>query len=171
MVIRTRLAPASEEKKCLSKFRRRYPGPFLFLSDSEGVKTNLRDVSPTHSSGRSTRGSFRLWSFQYFLLPLAGTALRVGPLSLGFMAISALDFSSSLRSLLWFRTRVRARCPGLELYKYLDARSPLSPASLAYYPLYISSPAMLSLYALTVLAIAAQSFAGVDAAAIRESSL
>ena len=97
--------------------------------------------------------------------------MRVGPLSLGLMEISALDSSSSLRSLLWFRTHVCVRCPGLELYKYLDARSPLSPASLAYYPLYISSLAMLSLYALTVLAITAQSFAGVDATAIRESSL
>ena len=90
------------------------------------------------------------------------------------MTVSALDFSSSLRLLLWFRTRVRARCPGLESYKYLDARSPLSPASafesqasLVYHPLHIFSLAMLSLSALTVLAIVAQSFVAVDAAPLR----
>ena len=56
-------------------------------------------------------------------------SLRPGPLSLGFMAISALDFSSSLPSLLWLRTHVCAQCPALESHKYQDACSSFSPAS------------------------------------------
>ena len=53
---------------------------------------------------------------------------QAGPLNLGFMAISALDFSSSLSSLRWFRAHVCAQCPGLEPHKYLDVCSSPSPA-------------------------------------------
>ena len=55
--------------------------------------------------------------------------LRVGPSSLGFMAISDPTFPSSLPPLRWSQPDVCARCPGFEWYKYQDCCCSLSSAS------------------------------------------
>jgi len=90
-----------------------------------------KPIYPMLLSGWSNRGNLLLWSPESHFCSLQREFLRAGSPSLGLMAISALDFSSSVPPLRWSRTPVFARCPGIDSYKYLDGCCYLSQLQLS----------------------------------------
>ena len=150
-------------------------GWYAVSAGSRGDRFAYLMSSP--KSGWSDRGNILLRSLESLFCIRRQEVSQVGPLSLGFMAIPALDFSPLPPQLRRLRTHVYTQCPGLEWYKYQGGCCSLSPAPaprVSSLPsplaslLFCLSVAMLSFTTLAVLAIAAQSlFAGVDAAVLR----